>query len=65
MDGQHENSISTTNKVCRGGLSGFQAIEQTRLVTDRRTDRCPGNNNMSRDPEGGDIAKNKNMALNL
>ena len=39
-------------------LSGFQVIERTRFVTDwtdgdRQTDRCPGKNNMSPDPEGG------------
>ena len=38
-------------------LSGFQVIEQTRFVTDRRTDgqtdRRPGKNFMSPDPEGG------------
>ena len=38
-------------------LSGFQVIEQTRFVTDRRTDRQtderPGKNNMSPDPKGG------------
>ena len=33
--------------------SGFQVIEWTRFVTDRRTDRRPGKNNMSPDPEGG------------
>ena len=36
-------------------LSGFQVIERTRFVTDRWTDRLPGKNNMSPDPEGGDI----------
>ena len=40
-------------------LSGFQVIERTRFVTDRQTDRLadrrPGKNNMSPDPEGGDI----------
>ena len=37
-------------------LSGFQVIEWTRFMTDRRTDRQtdrrPGKNNMSPDPEG-------------
>ena len=44
-------------------LSGFQVIERTRFVTDRRTDGLtdgqtdghPGKNNMSPDPEEGDI----------
>ena len=39
-------------------LSGFQVIERTRFVTERRTDRrtdrqTPGENNMSPDPKGG------------
>ena len=34
-------------------LRGFQVIERTRFVTDRQTDRHPGKNNMSPDPEGG------------
>ena len=34
-------------------LCGFQVIEWTRFVTDRQTDRRPGKNNMSPDPEEG------------
>ena len=48
---------------CEYSSSGFQVIEWTRFVTDRQTDRRtdrqtdgrPGKNNMSPDPEGGDI----------
>ena len=36
-------------------LSSFKVIERTPFVTDRQTDRRPGKNNMSPDPEGGDI----------
>ena len=36
-------------------LRGFQVTERTRFVTDRQTDRCPGKNNMSPNPSGGDI----------
>ena len=38
-------------------LSGFQVIERTQFVTDRQTDgqtdRRPGKNDISPDPEGG------------
>ena len=36
-------------------FDGFRVIERTRFVTDRRTDRRTGKNNMSPDPSGGDI----------
>ena len=36
-------------------LRGFQVTERTRFVTDRRTDRRLGKNNMSPNPSGGDI----------
>ena len=51
--------VDTCIKFREYSLSGFQVIERTRFVTDRQTDRqtngCPGKNNMSPDPEGGDI----------
>ena len=34
-------------------FDGFQVIERTRFVTDRRTNRRMGKDNMSPDPEGG------------
>ena len=47
--------VDTCIKFREYTLSGFQAIERTRFVTDRQTDGRPGKNNMSPDPEGGDI----------
>ena len=44
-------------KFRQDSLRGFQVTERTRFVTDRQTDRrtdgCPGKNNMSPNPEGG------------
>ena len=50
-------------KFREDSFRGFQVIERTRFVTDRRTDRRtdirtdgrPGKNNMSPNPSGGDI----------
>ena len=45
--------VDTCIKFREYSLSGFQAIERTRFVTDRQTDGRLGKNNMSPDPEGG------------
>ena len=48
--------VDTFIKFCEYRLSGFQVIERTQFVTDRRTDRqtdSRGKNNMSPDPEEG------------
>ena len=49
--------IDICTKFREYSLRGFQVIERTRFVTDRRTDRRtdgrPGKNNMSPDPKGG------------
>ena len=53
--------IDICMKFSEDSLRGFQVTERTRFVTDRqtdgwtdgRTDRCPGKNNMSPNPEGG------------
>ena len=58
---RHLMLIDICIKFHEYSLSGFQAIERTRFVTDRQTDRLtdgqtdgrPGKNNMSPDPEGG------------
>ena len=51
--------IDICMKFREDSLRGFQVTERTRFVTDRqmdrRTDGCPGKNNMSPNPEGGDI----------
>ena len=50
---RHLKLIDICIKFREYSLSGFKVIEQTRFVTDRQTDRRPGKNNMSPDPEGG------------
>ena len=45
-------------KFREDSLRNFQVTERTRFVTDRRTDRRPGKNNMSPNPSGGDITMN-------
>ena len=51
--------IDICMKFCEDSLRGFQVTERTRFVTDRhtdrQTDRCPGKNNMSPNPSGGEI----------
>ena len=47
--------IDICMKFGEDSFRGFQVTERTRFVTDRRTDRRPGNNNMSPNPSGGDI----------
>ena len=47
--------IDICMKFREDSLRGFQVTERTRFVTDRQTDRCPGKNNMSPNPLGGDI----------
>ena len=51
--------IDICMKFREDSFRGFQLTEQTRFVTDRRTDgrtdRRPGKNNMSPNPSGGDI----------
>ena len=47
--------IDICMKFSEDSLRGFQVTERTRFVTDRRTDRRPGKNNMSPNPSGGDI----------
>ena len=51
--------IDICMKFREDSLRGFQVTEQTRFVTDRQTDRRTdgrlGKNNMSPNPEGGDI----------
>ena len=45
--------IDICMKFREDSLRGFQVTEWTQFVTDRRTDGCPGKNNMSPNPEGG------------
>ena len=45
--------IDICMKFREDSLSGFQVTERIRFVTDGQTDRRPGKNNMSPDPEGG------------
>ena len=47
--------IDICMKFREDSFRGFQVTERTRFVTDRRTDRRPGKNNMSPNPSGGDI----------
>ena len=47
--------IDICMKFREDSLRGFQVTERTRFVTDRRTDRRLGKNNMSPNPSGGDI----------
>ena len=47
--------IDICMKFREDSLRGFQVTERTRFVTDRQTDGCPGKNNMSPNPSGGDI----------
>ena len=59
--------IDICMKFREDSFKGFQVTEQTRFVTDRRTDgwtdgwtdRRPGKNNMSPNPSGGDIITQK------
>ena len=53
--------IDVCMKFREDSLRGFQVTERTRFVTDRRTDRQPGKNNMSPNPSGGDI--NRGMGV--
>ena len=48
-------------KFCEYSLSGFQVIERTRFVTDRRTDRRPGKNNISKVSKGAKIRSRYNQ----
>ena len=50
--------IDICMKFLEDSFRGFQVTERTRFVTDRRTDRRPGKNNMSPNPSGGDIIMN-------
>ena len=45
--------IDICMKFHEDSFKGFQVTERTRFRTDRRTDRCPGKNNMSPNPSGG------------
>ena len=56
---RHLMSIDICIKFREYSLSGFQVIERTQFVTDRQTDGRQGKNNMSPDPEGGDIMTKK------
>ena len=47
--------IDICMKFREDSLRGFQVTERTQFVTDRRTDRRQGKNNMSPNPSGGDI----------
>ena len=51
--------IDTCMKFREDSLRGFQVTERTRFVTDGQTDRQtdgrPGKNNMSPNPQGGEI----------
>ena len=47
--------IDICMKFREDSFRGFQVTERTQFVTDRRTDRRPGKNNMSPNPSGGDI----------
>ena len=51
--------IDICMKFCEDSLRGFQVTKRTRFMTDRQMDRridgCPGKNNMSPNPSGGDI----------
>ena len=44
--------IDICMKIREDSLRGFQVTELTRFMTDRRTDRRPGKNNMSPNPLG-------------
>ena len=52
---RHLMLIDICMKFREDSLRGFQVTERTRFVTDRRTDRRPGKNNMSPNPSGEDI----------
>ena len=45
--------IDICMKFREDSLRGFQVTERTGFLKDRQTDRRPGKNNMSPDPEGG------------
>ena len=47
--------IDICMKFREDSFRGFQVTERTRFVTDRRTSRRSGKNNMSPNPSGGDI----------
>ena len=47
--------IDICMKFREDSFRGFQVIERTRFVTDRRTSGRLGKNNMSPNPSGGDI----------
>ena len=49
--------IDICMKFLENSFRGFQVTERTRFVSDRRTDRRPGKNNMSPNPSGGDIIR--------
>ena len=53
--------IDICMKFREDSFMGFQVTERTPFVTDRRTDRRPGKNNMSPNPLGGDIIIRKKM----
>ena len=53
--------IDICMKFRKDSFRGFQVTERTRFVTDRRTDRRPGKNNMSPNLSGGDIISFLNM----
>ena len=55
--------IDICMKFREDSLRGFQVTEWTQFVTDRQTDRRPGKNNMSPNPEGGRHNKQKAQIL--
>ena len=61
--------IDICMKFSEDGLRGFQVTEWTRFVTDRwtdrQTDRRPGKNKMSPNPEGGDIIRRTSRLIVL
>ena len=52
---RHLMLIDICIKFCEYSFSGFQVIERTRFVTDRRTDRRPGKKNISKVSKGAKI----------
>ena len=57
--------IDICMKFREDSFRGFQVIERTRFVTDRRTSGRPGKNNMSPNPSGGDIISHCSQFLKM
>ena len=61
----HLMLIDICMKFREDSFRGFQVTERTRFVTDRRTDRRLGKNNMSPNPSGGDIITKGNNSNSI